>query len=87
MRERLHRCSRAGADSCRPLLTGNSDSCNGCNCVYDEMIDELTAGDGDSRIEYWKQILLKVRARPARLHTSVVFVLTPLLCRSASLTT
>lgn len=52
---------------CLPLkhtlpLTGNSDSSNGCNCVYDEMIDELTDSDGSNRTEYWKMILLKVRS-------------------------
>jgi hypothetical protein len=31
--------------------TGNSDSSNGSNCVYDEMIDELTDGDGSNRTE------------------------------------
>jgi hypothetical protein len=38
----------------RPLTAGNSDSSNGSNCVYDEMIDELTDGDGSNRVEYWK---------------------------------
>jgi len=52
---------------CLPILSellrahaaGNSDSSNGCNLIYDEMIDELTDSDGSNRTEYWKQILLK----------------------------
>ena len=36
--------------------TGNSDSMNGCNCVYDEMIDELTDNEGNDRTEYWKYV-------------------------------
>ena len=45
-------------------MQGNSDSSNGSNCVYDEMIDELTDGDGSNRTEYWKMILMKVRRYP-----------------------
>jgi hypothetical protein len=40
-------------------LAGNSDSNNGSNCIYDEMIDELTDADGGNRLEYWKQVLTK----------------------------
>ena len=49
----------AKTHSCVPR-TGNSDSSNGSNCIYDEMIDELTDGDGSNRTEYWKMILMKV---------------------------
>lgn len=49
-------CRAAAAADARltpflPLRAGNSDSSNGCNCIYDEMIDELTDGDGSNRTE------------------------------------
>ena len=44
----------SGPSSTKAGMQGNSDSSNGCNCVYDEMIDELTDSDGSNRTEYWK---------------------------------
>lgn len=49
----------SGPSSAKAGMQGNSDSCNGSNCIYDEMIDELTDSDGSNRTEYWKMILLK----------------------------
>ena len=51
----------SGPSSAKAGMQGNSDSSNGSNCIYDEMIDELTDGDGSNRTEYWKMILMKVR--------------------------
>ena len=39
----------SGPSSAKAGMQGNSDSSNGSNCVYDEMIDELTDGDGSNR--------------------------------------
>ena len=33
------------------VFAGNMDANNGCNCIYDEMMDELTEGDGTDRTE------------------------------------
>lgn len=52
----------SGPSSAKAGMQGNSDSSNGSNCIYDEMIDELTDGDGSNRTEYWKMILLKVHS-------------------------
>ena len=52
----------SGPSSAKAGMQGNSDSSNGSNCIYDEMIDELTDGDGSNRTEYWKMILMKVCA-------------------------
>ena len=41
----------SGPSSAKSGMQGNSDSHNGCNCIYDEMIDDLTASDGDNRTE------------------------------------
>ena len=49
----------SGPSSAKSGMQGNSESSNGCNCIYDEMIDDLVGGDGDNRTEYWKQILMK----------------------------
>ena len=53
----------SGPSSAKSGMQGNSDAHNGAVAVYDEMIDELTDGDGSNRTEYWKMILLKVRCR------------------------
>jgi len=42
----------SGPSSTKAGMQGNSDSSNGCNCVYDEMIDELTGSDGSNRWAY-----------------------------------
>ena len=55
----------SGPSSAKAGAQGNSDSNNGCNCIYDEMIDELTDSDGSNRTEYWKMILMKVRSPPS----------------------
>ncbi len=66
--ERLEKCyvegwiAMSGPSSAKAGMQGNSDSVNGCNCFYDEMIDELLGGggqmkDGDNRLEYWKRVL------------------------------
>lgn len=49
----------SGPSSAKAGMQGNSDSSNGSNCIYDEMIDDLTDGDGSNRTEYWKMILIK----------------------------
>ena len=41
----------SGPSSAKAGMQGNSDSSNGSNCIYDEMIDELTDGDGSNRTE------------------------------------
>ena len=33
-------------------MHGDGGSLDGTNCFYDEMIDELTDGDGSNRTEY-----------------------------------
>ena len=38
-------------------MNGQSDSTNGRNNVYDEMIDDLCEADGSDRLEYWRQIV------------------------------
>lgn len=60
---------QSGPSSNKAGMQGNNDSNNGCNLVYDEMIDELVDSQGGNRIEYWKTILLKVRhSRPIPTH-------------------
>ena len=46
-----------GSSSARAGMNGTSDSVNGKNVIYDEMIDELCDADGSDRLEYWKQIV------------------------------
>ncbi len=60
----------SGPRSAKAGMQGNSDSINGCNAVYDEMIDDLRE-NGGNQIEYMKQILLNrkyvyVKAMPQK---------------------
>ena len=48
-----------GPASAKSGMNGQSDSTNGKNVIYDEMVDELCDADGSDRLEYWKQIVLK----------------------------
>jgi hypothetical protein len=46
-----------GPASARAGMNGQSDSTNGKNVIYDEMVDELCDSDGSDRLEFWKQIV------------------------------
>ena len=52
----------SGPRSAKAGMQGNNDSINGCNAVYDEMIDDLRE-NGGNQIEYMKQILLEPQVR------------------------
>ena len=78
----------SGPSSAKAGMQGNSDSVNGCNCFYDEMIDELLGGggqmkDGDNRLEYWKRVLQHALA-PAPPFLTVFCVCSQKFCSSAS---
>ena len=45
----------AGPSSAKAGMQGDGGSVDGTNCFYDEMIDELTDGDGSNKTEYWKR--------------------------------
>lgn len=42
----------AGPSSAKAGMHGDGGSLDATNCFYDEMIDELTDGDGSNRTEY-----------------------------------
>ena len=46
-----------GPSSAKAGQNGQSDSTDGKNVIYDEMLEELCDADGTDRIEYWKQIV------------------------------
>ena len=48
-----------GPGSAKSGQNGQSDSTDGKNVIYDEMVEELCDPDGSDRLEYWKQIVLK----------------------------
>ena len=48
-----------GPASAKAGQNGQSDSTDGKNVIYDEMLEELCDPDGTDRLEYWKQIVLK----------------------------
>ena len=39
-------------------MNGQSDSTNGKNVIYDEMVDELCDADGSDRLEYCESLPL-----------------------------
>jgi hypothetical protein len=41
----------AGPSSAKAGMQGDGGSVDGTNCFYDEMIDELTDGDGSNKTE------------------------------------
>ena len=48
-----------GPGSAKAGQNGQSDSTDGKNVIYDEMVEDLCDHDGTDRLEYWKQIVLK----------------------------
>jgi hypothetical protein len=47
-----------GPRSSKSGMNGQSDSNDGKNIFYDEMLHELTTAEGSAEIEYWKEILM-----------------------------
>lgn len=67
-----------GPSSAKSGMNGQSDSTNGKNIIYDEMVDDLCDADGSDRLEYWKQI---VSVAPLTPCTPSMLCLPPSLTR------